>query len=413
ELKKLADTYAVIERFIINDEPEDRTEYRLQLLEAASSRLGGFDLLEFHERFGISSVCSHDKLINNAQEIVRSIDHSGIHPALALSALARETLDENERRTSGAYHTDFRLALQLAKSRGHKFNPDMKVIDPACGAGILLAAVSVVACGSDRILASEWMRNCAYAADLSPHALRGTLIALSSFTDDIDALEEMRQKWRVQNSLLVKDKEWAALAKVGFDLVIANPPWKKIKLSRHEYSKANGQKRHYGSTHKKGSLVGYEKAKIERAKLSAQLVDRYPTLSTGEPDLYVAFTELAIKLTRDGGRGSLIVPAGLIRSLNTRQLRSKLIAACSELNFMVMENRARHFAIDTRFKFLLVNYEKVSNDKQSCKKIGIAHASANDIEILPSKIVNIPVSTLLKFRPDLTLPELKTAEEWR
>ena len=413
ETKKLERTDAILSCLVKDAAPKAKTELRLQLLEAAASRIGGFDLSAFQKQFTIKPAKLVGQLVDDARSVVQSINDCGIHPALALSALTRETLDEAERRTSGAYHTDFRLALHLARHSERRLKPDMKVIDPACGAGILLAAVSVVACGSDRILASEWIRNCVYAADLSPLALRGTLIALSTFTDDLDALTAMRARWRVQDSLLVPEGEWAALAPGGFDLVIANPPWEKVKLSRHEYSKANGEMRHYGKSYSEESLAGYENARSEKAIHASQLVQRYPALASGEPDLYVAFTELSLKLTRAGGSCSLIVPAGLIRSLNTRHLRAELMAESETLEFTVMENRARHFAIDTRFKFLLVNYVKAAQSSVSCTKIGLVHANASDDQVIASGAVNLPVKLLTKLRPDLTLPEVRTVEEWQ
>lgn len=413
EAKRLVKVDAVIDSQMVGVQATDRPELRLQLLEATASRLGGFDLEAFQNVFSIKAVRPARLLVENARLIVKSIDNCGIHPALALSALARENLDEGDRKKSGAYHTDFRLALHLANSHKACIRPDMKVIDPACGAGILLAAVSVVACGSDRILASEWMRNCVFAADLSPLALRGTLIALAALTDDLGALQEMRAKWRVQDSLLAPDSRWSALAPDGFDLVIANPPWEKVKLSRHEFSKANGERRNYGTSYRKGSLEGYEAAKTTQAQLAFRLVEKYPSLSAGEPDLYVAFTELLLRLTRAGGSGALIVPAGLIRSLNTMYLRRELMTSSEKLAFTVMDNRARHFAIDTRFKFLLVSYVKATTTDRSCKKIGVAHASANADAVCSSASVELPISIIEKLRPDLTIPEVRSAEEWR
>ena len=413
EAKRLARTEAVVELLVAGTPPDCRSELRWQLLEAVASRIGGFDLEDFQARFQCKPVRRTGPLLDDARAVVQSIRDCGIHPALALSALAREALDDSKRRTRGAYHTDFRLALHLAGSVERRLMPGMTVIDPACGAGILLAAVSAVACGSDRILATDWIRNSVFAADLSPLALRGTLISLSAFTDDIDALATMAAKWRVQDSLLVPDDNWADLAPDGFDLIVANPPWEKVKLSRHEYSKANGEARHYGASYRDGSLDGYEVAKSERARLAAQLVARYPALASGEPDLYVAFTELGLKLTRPGGSGVLIVPAGLIRSLNTRYIREELVAACKALAFTVMENRARHFAIDTRFKFLFVDYTKAAESEQPCKNMSIIHAKANEHAVSASRAVNISVSTLSKLRPDLTLPEVRTAAEWR
>lgn len=412
EAKRLAKTDTVIER-ALGKSRSNRVELRFQLLEAAASRFGGFDLAEYHGRFGVRTLKSAARLVGDARAIVQSIDESGIHPALALSALAREALDESDRRSSGAYHTDFRLALHLARSVEDRLVPDMRVVDPACGAGILLAAVSLTACGSDRILANEWLRNCVYAADLSPLALRGTMLSLAVLTDDLDALLHMRAKWRVQDSLLAPEKEWKALAPEGFDLVVANPPWEKVKLSRHEYIKSSGASRNYGSSYEKDALRGYEAAKIEKAEMAARLVEKFPSLAHGEPDLYVAFAELLLKLTRPDGSGALLVPAGLIRSLNTQFLRQELISSTKELAITVMENRARHFAIDTRFKFLLVNYVKSSKIGDGSEAIGISHATADDESVATAKQVKLNVSELQKLRPDLTLPEVRTKAEWK
>ncbi len=413
EAKRLAKTDAVIKRLVAGTSANCKSELRLQLLEATASRISGFDLEGYHIRFGHKPVKRAGLLIDDARAIVQSIEDCGIHPALAMSALVREAHDEPNRRTRGAYHTDFRLALHLASFVEHRLKPGMKVIDPACGAGILLAAVSAAACGSDRILASDWIANSVFAADLSPLALRGTLISLSTFTENLDSLTTMAAKWRVQDSLLVPDDDWVDLAPSGFDLIVANPPWEKVKLSRHEYSKANGEARHYGSSYRDGSLAGYELAKFEKSKQAARLVARYPALASGEPDLYVAFTELLLKLTRPGGSGALIVPAGLIRSLNTRRLREELVAASKTLVFTVMENRARHFAIDTRFKFLFVDYVRAGEGERPCKNAKIIHARADGEGVIVSRGVNIPIAALSKLRPDLTLPEVRTAAEWR
>ena len=55
-------------------------------------------------------------------------------------------------------------------------------------------------------------------------ALRGTLLALSALTDDLDSLQAMRQRWRTQDSLLAPDEVWCSMARDGFDVVVANPP---------------------------------------------------------------------------------------------------------------------------------------------------------------------------------------------
>lgn len=386
---------------------------RFQLLEAASSRIGGYDFRAFRSHWRIEDIVPPDRLLEDAKVLVQLLDESGINPALCLSALAREALDHSTQRNCGAYHTDFRLALHLARSVEPHLHERVKVIDPACGAGMLLTAVSIVACGPDRILSSEWLRHSVFAADLSPLALRGSRIALAALTDDLEAIIAMDAHWRVQDSLLAPDAHWQGSAKDGFDVVIANPPWEKVKLTRHEYAKANGQSRDYGTDYHLASLVGYEAAKTERSALAGSLVERYPLLAKGEPDLYVAFMELLYKITRPGGHGALLVPAGLIRSQSTEALRRALVDGTDELAFTVMENRARHFAIDTRFKFLHVNYARRTESSPPLRSIKIAHARADSSKVLVSAPVSLALKDLHQLRPDLTLPEIRSDKEWR
>lgn len=412
EGKRLAKADAYISQYLKRHRANN-DEWRFQLLEAASARLGGYDFQEFCFKFGVNLLVAPEHLVNDAKALVQLLDDTGIHPSLCLSALAREALDHSEQRNSGAYHTDFRLALHLARSVESHLRKGAKVLDPACGAGMLLTAVSIVACGPDRLLASEWLRNSIFAADLSPLALRGARLSLASLTDDLDAIAAMCSHWRAQDSLLAPDSAWLELGQEGFDVVIANPPWEKVKLTRHEYIKANGETRDYGTSYHLLSLAGYEAAKAERATMAGSLIERYPVLAKGEPDLYVAFTELLYKLTRVGGHGALLVPAGLIRSLSTEALRHALADGTDDLTFTVMENRARHFAIDTRFKFLIVNYRRKAVSSKPLAALKVAHATADSERVIATPPVRLMFKDLEQMRPDLTLPEIRSAEEWR
>ena len=411
EARRLAAAEAAIQTVVAGS--ADAAELRLQLLEAVAARLGGFDLESFQSRFAIAPLERTERLLDQAREVVKCLDDTGIHPALCLSALAREALDATSRRSKGAYHTDFRLAQYLAQGTARKLSPGTKVIDPACGAGMLLAAVSVVACRSDRAVASDWLRHSVYAADVSPIALRGTLLALSALTDDLDSLQTMRQKWPTHDSLLAPDEVWYSLARDGFDVVVANPPWEKVKLTRHEFIKRKGGDRNYGSGYSGDALAGYARAKSRQSRLAAALVSRYPSLARGEPDLYVAFMDLVLRLTRAGGSGALIVPGGLIRSKNTEGLRRQLVGSSKALCFAVMANTAKHFAIDTRFKFVVVNYTKAAKGERKARRIGMVHAGADDYGVLARPRTSLPLGALQSLRPDLTLPEVRTAAEWR
>lgn len=387
-------------------------EARLQVLEAASARLGGFDLENFHQAFGINSIAPAGELIASAGKIVAEIERTPIHPALALSALSREPLKEADRKTTGAYHTDFRLASRLAAIPG-PLHGGMKVIDPASGAGILLVALTISACGRDRIKASEWLANSVYAADLSMQSLRGTLLALASFTDDLPALIEMRSKWLCMDSLMAPDLTWRSMASDGFDVVIGNPPWEKVKLTKHEFLKAAGSNRHYGS---EIEGLDHEAFAKERGKVSSyakRLVEKFPIIGAGEPDLYVAFVELAFRLCKPGGNVALLVPGGLIRSQGTEAVRKSVFDSSEDVSISVIDNKARFFGIDTRFKFLALGCRKAEagNPRRNALRLQHEKGIHGGLEIIGA--ARIGRETLRNLRPDMSIPEVRNDSEWR
>ncbi len=388
-------------------------ELRLQILEAASSRFGGFDLAVFHRIFGIQRKVPTSKLMELAAPVVVAIERSPIPPALALSALARETLHEQDRKITGAYHTDFRLATRLAQLAAPTLTHESLVIDPASGAGILLAALTYAVCGMDRIKISHWLAQGVHAADLSANSLRATLLSLASFTDDLAALKSMRSRWYCGDSLMADREIWTAMAPGGFDAVIGNPPWEKVKLSRHEFLKSVGNNRHYGAQIHGLDQEGYAAQRDEAANYSRKLLTRYPDLGGGEPDLYIAFTDLFFDLCKDQGVVAALIPGGFIRSQGTQVVRQKLFDASQRVSLSIIDNRAKFFAIDTRFKFLMVAMVKAGSGTSKRQPIQLLHERGTATGLETSGKAIIGRAALSAMRPDLSLPEVRSVSEWK
>lgn len=391
----------------------DAFESRLQLLEACSARFGGFDLSTFHAAFEIKPLRETKKLIELATSICEAIEATPIHPSLALSALARESLDEADRKSTGAYHTDFRLANRLAELASSHLSHQSKIIDPACGAGILLAALSIAVCGRDRAKLSVWLSNGVCAADLSKNSLRAAVLALASMTDDVPALLTMRKRWHCGDSLLADKSVWVKMAPNGFDAVIGNPPWEKVKLSRHEFLKSIGTERHYGSVVTGIDETRFNAQRDEIANYSRKLLSHYPDLAKGEPDLYIAFTSLFFEICRPNGVIAALVPGGLIRSQGTQSVRQKLFKSSSSASISIIDNRARFFSIDTRFKFLAIAFVKSKSDKTKRKPITLTHerGTPTGVETFGSAIIGR--AALMAVRKDLSLPEVRSQAEWK
>jgi hypothetical protein len=277
----------------------------------------------------------------------------------------------------------------------------------------LLCALTIEACGSDRNKLTRWIAESVYAADRSPWALRGAVLSLASLTNEVDALVAMRSKWLVADSLLVSDDKWCAIAPRGFEIVIGNPPWEKVKLTRHEYLKSLGDERHYGAEVNAIDVNDFDRQRNGVADYARQLMQRYPFLARGEPDLYVAFTTLFEKLCKPGGVMAAILPAGLIRSQGTEAVRKHLFTISESISIAVIENRARFFSIDSRFKFLMLACTKANNGSAKRDAIELMHAKGTSRGLEEVGSARIGRDSLFDVRPDLSLPEVRNALEWR
>lgn len=386
-----------------------REEARLELLEALASRVGGFPLDEYRaidrREYAIDSRTAR-AVVSSAHDALLA---TRVPASLALASLARPEVSRAERRVNGAYYTDFRLAGYLAGKVWGGLAADLKVLDPAAGTGILLAAVALTLCGSDRARLRRFVARSMYAADLSPAALRGAKLALASLTDDVAAIQSLADHLRCHDSLLAGPEAWRDVAPKGFDLVIGNPPWEKLKVTRHEFLQASGVVRNYGDEYEEdGDAAELESAKQKSAAYGDQIATLYPRQAGGELDLYRAFLEFSMRATRQGGQLALLVPAGLIRSQGTEALRRALLDGSSRLEFTVFDNKARFFEIDTRFKFLAVHAELGARGDA----LHLRYARGTDEGITETSAARLEREALVSLRRDLTVPEVRDDQAW-
>jgi len=376
---------------------------RAALLEVLAAGHGGWEIDEYWQTAARLEAPSFDEdPWPWARKLASVVEDGPVPLPLALSALAREALPAGRRRTSGAYYTDWRLAQMLAEQATEGTLPPGLWVDPACGTGVLLvAAAMTIPAGSTR---DEVIRDRLTGADLSPLALRGALAAVASLTADLDAVRGFAGRLLCQDSLQ-STGTWARLAPAGASLVIGNPPWEKLRPSRHEYVRAMGMERHYGQGYTSEVDLGPWRAQILRYVESVASGTRLQ--GKGEHDLYRLFLELGIGLVAEEGVLAMLVPAGLIRAQGTEPLRRELERAASDLSIDVIENRARHFAIDTRFKFVTV-VARIGGQRREPIRLRVADRTGQ----LPAASVRIDRRELAKVRPDRSLPEVRDEREW-
>ena len=380
----------------------DPTDGRLTVLEATAAHVAGWSLDEFWNAFSRDRSAVRSDPAAWADKVLASIKGTPIPVALALSALSREVIPASQRPKTGAYYTDWRLAELLASTSVPAVRAEGPWVDASCGSGVLLAAAAMqVPAGACR---DAIIRDKLTGADLSERALRGALLSVASLTSDLEAIRSFAGRLLWQDSLR-NSKSWDEIAPSGAALVIGNPPWEKLKVSRHELAKSQGSARAYGQSYDKDVDLAHHRSTlltyIEQVATGTKFQGR------GEHDLYKLFLELAMGIAAEDGVLALLLPAGLIRAQGTESLRRELNTLSRELSISVVENRARHFAIDTRFKFLAV-VARIGTGSRRPIELRVA----DRMGALPDMPVRLNRAELLRTRGDLSIPEVRTAEEW-
>lgn len=169
------------------------------------------------------------------------------------------------------------------------------------------------------------------------------------------------------------------LERGGFDVVLGNPPWERIKLQEHEYfatrepaiaKERNAKARSILVANLKSAPIGsfahslhqgFELARRQAEAASlfvltpGEKCGRFPLCGRGDVNTYALFAELFLNLTRDKGRSGAIVPTGIATDALTASFFSYLIKNERLASLVDFENRAGLFRdVDSRMKFCLL-----------------------------------------------------------
>ncbi|MCE0536731.1 N-6 DNA methylase [Kineosporia rhizophila] len=280
-------------------------------------------------------------------------------PAESGGALTLQPIGNAERRHRGAFSTPAVYADSLARRAIPALPADGRtptVVDPACGAGNLLRAAlarllsldvppeeaiwALHGVDADPVAAS--LARSALAADLSlagrptePAELEHRIVAgdgLSGATPN-QAAAGAGLTWH-EAFPAVLDVEGAEPEPVtgwrgGFDVIVANPPWERLKVHARDWG---------------GAIpVGL---RDHRAGTARALRDagRHPLTGAGELNAYLPFVETCWRLLAPEGRAALLVPAGIASDRSAARLLEALCNAGSLGRLHLIEPRGPIFA---------------------------------------------------------------------
>ena len=165
--------------------------------------------------------------------------------------------------------------------------------------------------------------------------------------------EERFLNWQVAFPGVWTDWEGDGLTG-GFDAIIGNPPWDRMKLQQVEWfaarrreialaQKAADRKKMVAELDAAGDplTVDYEKAssRAETAVKIARKSGDYPMLSGGDVNIYSLFVERALALVKDTGMVGLLTPIGIGADKTAANFFSFISEAKRVKAFLSFENR--------------------------------------------------------------------------
>lgn len=161
----------------------------------------------------------------------------------------------------------------------------------------------------------------------------------------------------------------------GFDVVIGNPPWERIKLQEQEFfaarspviasapNKAERQKlidelEVAAPESADGRLwrdFVFAKRTAEAASEFARSSGRYPFTGRGDVNTYALFAELFSRIAKPTGRAGVIVPTGIATDSTTQYFFTSLVASSRLASlYSFFEVRKVFLATDDRSSFCLL-----------------------------------------------------------
>ncbi len=148
----------------------------------------------------------------------------------------------------------------------------------------------------------------------------------------------------------------------GFDVVLGNPPWERIKLQEEEHwvddpyvtgapNKAERARRIESYRASTDPAWRERVARFDAAKHDAEAQSkffrksgRFPLTAVGDVNTYALFSELARQLLHPRGRAGIIVPTGIATDDTTKAFLGDLVRAHSLESFFGFKNERHLFA---------------------------------------------------------------------
>jgi hypothetical protein len=177
------------------------------------------------------------------------------------------------------------------------------------------------------------------------------------------------------------------MAAGGFDVVLGNPPWERIKLQEQEFFAAREPEiAQAPNAAARGKLIAklkdagpgtreralYEELQVARraaeassifARIPAEEGGRFSLTGRGDVNTYALFAELFASLASGRGRAGLIVPTGIATDATTATFFGTLVQSGRLANVLSFENEEFIFpSVHHAFRFALLTVQSARQE---------------------------------------------------
>lgn len=165
--------------------------------------------------------------------------------------------------------------------------------------------------------------------------------------------------WELEFAEAFFDSRGVRRSDAGFDAVVGNPPWERVKVQENEFFSQRDADVALAATQaaRKRRIAALEaecpdlwaeyRDALEGASAELAWVresDLYPLTGTGDTNLYAVMAERAWALTAPGGRLGMVTPSGIATDKTTSPFFRSLVDSRSLHTLLDLENRDGAFA---------------------------------------------------------------------
>ena len=215
----------------------------------------------------------------------------------------------------------------------------------------------------------------------------------------------------------------------GFDAVIGNPPWDRIKLQEVEWfatrdpelaraptaaARREGIRRLRELDDPLAHAFDQAKARADRLGQVVRASGHYPLLGGGDINLYSLFVERSLRLVKPGGLVGLLTPSGIYADKTAARFFKSVSTTGRVAGIYDFENRRLgtdlppFFAdIDSRFKFcalIVGGPQRRSRRPTAASSYPTPKPSPTPTAPLPSRLTTSPASTPTPAPPPSSAP---------